>query len=380
MTDVCAARTAITSVTAAEASTRGREFAHGNDSRIPAFTLEVKHMSTQFEAHVQDLKARAHGHWTPVLEALGVDRTILNGKNQPCPLCGGTDRFQYTDKFGEGNYHCRACGAGGGLKLARGILGCRFGELLERVEALVGTARPAAPVVAGDASPEKMRQLCERLWGEARPIKDGDDVDRYLRNRGLHLQSYPNALRCHPALGFYDKRCGQRPVKVAEYPAMLARVQAPDGSTVTLHRTYLKNGAKAAGAQSKKALSPGINEAAVRLFEATQSLAITEGIETALAVHLRTELPVWAALNCGNLEKVWIPDAVRQVAIYGDNDADRGFDGQAAAYALARRLRRQGKRESAAGPREISVYIPRRQGADWANVWVFRLENGRQAA
>ena len=26
-------------------------------------------------------------------------------------MCGGTDRFQYTDKFGEGNYHCRGCGA-----------------------------------------------------------------------------------------------------------------------------------------------------------------------------------------------------------------------------------------------------------------------------
>ena len=47
-------------------------------------------MNDDFESRVRDLKARAHGHWTPLLGALGVDERILNGKNQPCPLCGGT--------------------------------------------------------------------------------------------------------------------------------------------------------------------------------------------------------------------------------------------------------------------------------------------------
>jgi putative DNA primase/helicase len=99
-------------------------------------------MNDDFESRVRDLKSRAHGHWTPLLGALGVDERILNGKNQPCPLCGGTDRFQYTDKFGEGNYHCRSCGAGGGLKLAQGALGLKFGELLARLES---SWAPCAP-------------------------------------------------------------------------------------------------------------------------------------------------------------------------------------------------------------------------------------------
>ena len=65
-------------------------------------------MNNDFEARVKDLKSRAHGHWTSILRNLGVDEDILKGKNLPCPIdgCGGTDRFQYTDKFGEGNYHC----------------------------------------------------------------------------------------------------------------------------------------------------------------------------------------------------------------------------------------------------------------------------------
>ena len=59
-------------------------------------------MNEDFEARVKDIKVRAHGHWTPLLGALGVEDRVLSGRNQPCPLCGGTDRFQYTDKFGEG--------------------------------------------------------------------------------------------------------------------------------------------------------------------------------------------------------------------------------------------------------------------------------------
>ena len=110
-------------------------------------------MNCVFESRVRDLKARAHGHWTSLLGALGVDERILNGKNQPCPLCGGTDRFQYTDKFGEGNYHCRSCGAGGGLKLAQGALGLKFGELLARLERQLGAVRATTAQLPGGPSP-----------------------------------------------------------------------------------------------------------------------------------------------------------------------------------------------------------------------------------
>jgi hypothetical protein len=82
--------------------------------RPPSLNPLDKTMNHDFEARVSDVKSRAHGHWTGILRSLGVDEDILKGKNLPCPIdgCGGTDRFQYTDKFGEGNYHCRSCGAG----------------------------------------------------------------------------------------------------------------------------------------------------------------------------------------------------------------------------------------------------------------------------
>jgi putative DNA primase/helicase len=344
------------------------------------------------EQRLQELKSRAHGHWTSILRGLGVDDEILNGKNQPCPIassCGAprrasgggkmvnVDRFQYTDKFGEGNYHCRHCGAGGGLKLAQGVLGIPFHEVLERVERQLGCVS-RTPVMAGP-SPERMKRLCQRIWQEAKPVTLGDEVDRYLRNRGIVLNQYPKTLRFHPALGYYEKQDGQqRAKKIAEYPAMIACVQGSDGHAVTLHRTYLKDGKKALGSQSKKVLSSGINGASVRLDEPTDELAITEGLETGLAVRLSTGKPLWAALNCGNLEKLWIPEAVKRVCIYADNDADGEFAGQLSAYALAQRLVRESRNQGL--DRVVRVYVPKHDGTDWADVWLANLANDKKAA
>lgn len=342
---------------------------------------------------LQQIKHRAHGHWTPILRALGIDDQILNGRNQPCPLlseCGpprraaaggkqvNVDRFQYTDKFGEGNYHCRHCGPGGGLKLAQGILGIPFPELLDRIERQLGGGRlPCLP--ATNPSPDRMKRLCQRIWQEARPITRGDEVDRYLRNRGIALDVYPKTLRFHPALGYFEKQDGQqRSRKVAEYPAMIACVQGADGHAVTLHRTYLDHGQKALGSQSKKVLSSGINGAAVRLDEPTDELAVTEGLETGLAVRLSTAKPLWAALSCGNLEKLWLPERVRRVSVYADNDADGEFSGQVSAYTLAQRLVREARREGI--DRTVKVFVPRHDGCDWADVWLAGVIGEKKAA
>lgn len=332
--------------------------------------------SYEFEARVAEIKQRAHGRWTEILVSLGVDAKILNRRNQPCPMCGGTDRFQYTDKFGEGNYHCRGCGAGGGFKLLQGVLAWDFGTVLKQLEDCVG-ALPA-PIVHRSGEPDsiQMKKLAKRLWDEARPIAAGDEVDRYLRNRGLNLPEYPKVLRCHPALGYFEKDAVGKSKKVAEFPAMLACVQGIDGRVVTLHRTYLQDGGKVPDRDAKKLLSAGIGGAAVRLFHAADELAIAEGIETALAVHLRTGKPVWAAISAGNMEKVWIPETVRRLCVYADNDADAQFDGQASAYVLARRLTKERK----GPPRRVSVFVPKHDGTDWADVWRFRQESLSKAA
>jgi putative DNA primase/helicase len=332
----------------------------------------------EFQRRVIQAKDRAHGRWTQVLQACGVDAAVVNRKNQPCPHCGGTDRFQYTDKDGAGSYHCRGCGPGDAFKLLQGCLGVSFIEALKLVEGCVG-AMPSASSVINGPTPERMKQLCRKIWNEARPVSLGDEVDRYLRDRGIALTAYPRTLRFHPALGYFEKVGSQQRAKqIAQYPAMVACVQGADGHAITLHRTYLTSGRKALGEQSKKVLSSGFNGAAVRLGEPSEELAATEGIETALAVLLGTGKPAWAALGCGNLEKMWIPPSVRLLSIYADNDADGEFAGQASAYLLARRVMREARRDGI--HREVRVFVPRQPGTDWADIWHARVAVEAKAA
>jgi len=217
--------------------------------------------------------------------------------------------------------------------------------------------------------------LAKRIWDEANRVTPGDEVDRYLCQRGISLEHFPGCLRCHPALGYFVKSVGAKKAeKVAEYPAMLACIQAANGHGVSLHRTYLAEGRKADVDDAKKLLCGGINGAAVRLFEVEEVVAIAEGIETALAAHLVSGLPAWSAVSAGNLERIWIPSRVREVHVFADNDADAHYDGQASAFALARRL----KKEAHAPARDVVVHVPARSGDDWADVWRRRRPRARR--
>jgi putative DNA primase/helicase len=331
--------------------------------------MENTMINLGLQSRIEEAKRRASGNWTSILEHLGVGRKVLGKRNQPCPACGGKDRFQYTDKYGDGNYICRGCGPGDGFALLELCLDWKFIEALNAVEDLVGRSIEGSKPAACGPSPERMRKLAKSIWQEAKPIEAGDAVATYLSRRGIALAEYPKALRTHPALGFYVKEAGRTRSKlVRTYAAMVAAVQGPDGHAVTLHRTYLEKGAKAPIADSKKLLNASISGAAVRLFEPTDELAIAEGIETALAVHVRTGRPVWAALSATNMEKMWIPATVTRIGIYADHDAS--YTGQAAAYALAKRLKAQARKT---GLRKVAVYVPRETDTDWADVLRERL-------
>jgi putative DNA primase/helicase len=321
----------------------------------------------EYAARVEAAKQRAHGRWTEVLTSLGVDERILKRRHLPCPICkSGVDRFQYTDRFGQGNYHCRKCGPGGGFKLLQALRGTDFNTVLCDVERALGMLPSASAAADAAPTPERMKKLVQRIWNEARPLAIGDEVDRYLKGRGLELAAYPGAIRCHPALGYFQRDGTAKPRKTAEYPAMLACVRSPAGDAVTLHRTYLQNARKLMAPDAKKVLCAGFSGAAVRLGEPSDELAVCEGIETGIAVMLATGKPVWSALSAGNLEKIVIPDSVHRICIYADNDADGDYTGQASAFALARRLKREEAKDM---PRNVRVFLPKNPGADWADVW-----------
>ena len=319
----------------------------------------------KWELEQPELKSRAHGRWRSILAECGVDGEILTRRNKACPLCnGGKDRFTFDDKNGNGDYFCRKCGPGDGFDLLMKAQRIGFPEAKRRVLAALGQAS-AVSIASTRSRSNNLRELGLKIWNESRPLVPGDEVMRYLVRRGIMISDLPHTLRLHPKLGYYVAENG-RTKHVGDFPAMVGLVQDPLGAFVTIHRTYLQNGCKARVADAKKLLSGGLGGGAIRLYEPTGELAIAEGIETCLAVRQRTGQPIWAAINCRNLEVISVPATVRTVHIYADNDADSHFDGQASAYLLARRLVSEGRRKGI--KRSVRVYVPSENGKDWCDV------------
>ena len=66
----------------------------------------------------ETVMSAAAGNWRGILSALGgLSEKELRNKHQPCPSCGGKDRYRFIDKTGDGDYFCNQCGAGDGLSL-----------------------------------------------------------------------------------------------------------------------------------------------------------------------------------------------------------------------------------------------------------------------
>lgn len=294
----------------------------------------------------------AVGRWPGILQSLGVDPSYLRNKHGPCPICGGRDRYRHDDKEGRGTWFCSHCGSGDGFKLLQGIFGWSFTEAAKQVDRIVGTV-PPGPVAAERTEESKLRAL-RRVWSESQEVERGDPVWRYL-NRRLGIEQVPAGLRLHPGL-----RCTDEDGRdLGQFPAMLARLQYPDGAGASIHRTFLTDDGDKAPVPLPKKIMPGkpIKTAAVRLSGVETTLGISEGLETALAASIRFGVPVWAATSAALLES-WVPPAgVERVLIAGDNDAS--YTGQAAAFALARRLVRDGY--------AVEVQIPDQAGRDWAD-------------
>jgi putative DNA primase/helicase len=300
---------------------------------------------------MQPLKTRtaedAVGRWPGILQALGIDPQYLRNKHSACPVCGGKDRYRFDDKEGRGTWFCSHCGSGDGFKLLQRMYGWDFKHAAKEVDRLVG-AVPAGAIVQERTEESKLQSL-RSVWSGSRPVTKNDPVWMYL-NRRLGIDTAPVDVRFHPALRHSDG---------GTHPAMVACMRYPNGEAASIHRTYLTaDGNKATVSEVKKFMQgKPLQTSAVRLGPIETCLGIAEGIETALAASRRFSVPVWAATNAALLTD-WVPPAgVERVLVAGDNDAS--YTGQAAAFALAKRLVRGGI--------AVEIQIPETEGKDWAD-------------
>jgi hypothetical protein len=169
----------------------------------------------------------------------------------------------------------------------------------------VAPVRPCEPI----AEPmPNVRALA--LWRSAQPI-EGTKAQSYLRARGLTINP-PPSLRFIPALAYMPR---------ISLPAMVAAFQTHDRCVIAVQVTYLdsRGDRKAQGATPRKTMGK-MHDGAVRLGQAGDALGIAEGIETALAAMQLTGIPCWACLGSKRMAHVAVPDKVRELHIFGDND------------------------------------------------------------
>lgn len=345
--------------------------------------------------------------WLVVLDALA--RPALEaalqrpGQHVACPVHGGRhgDGFRlFPDVDRSGGGVCATCGSyPDGFALLRWLFGWSFPDALLRVAGVLGLTDAPAPFARGtmvhalvarstfhvsaSRQNDQARVRLRHLWNESLPPDHcrSEFLQRYLAQRGLGGADFDSrVIRFHPALPYWSSAETGSPVCLGRFPAMLALVSAPDGSAMTLHRSYLRpDGAgKAPVPAPRKLMASGQNRSlvgsAVRLcpvaFGKNPVLGLAEGIETALAVRAMTGMPVWAGLSATLLERFTPPPGLSRLVVWADKD--RSGVGEQAARSLQRRLSPSIEVRIRVPPVPIP---PQARGVDWADLWQQRSES-----
>ena len=85
---------------------------------------------------------RAAGHWPHLLMTFGgLNEGHLSGAHQPCPCCGGNDRYRWMTDEGPGGWYCSHCGGkhhqgggGSGIDLLMRLRNWSFREAIQQIE------------------------------------------------------------------------------------------------------------------------------------------------------------------------------------------------------------------------------------------------------
>lgn len=95
-----------------------------------------------------EVKAAAIGRMPEILARLGVAAAVLDGKNHPCPKCGGDDRFYLFSDFEQtGGCGCRKCPINNAdiFATVQWLTGGTFSEAVATVAKIIGSLPASRP-------------------------------------------------------------------------------------------------------------------------------------------------------------------------------------------------------------------------------------------
>jgi putative DNA primase/helicase len=308
-------------------------------------------------------KERARGHWRFILPKLGIASRYLSGRNCPCPLCGGRDRFRYLDRRGcngDGMWVCNQCTPHPrpAIDLVMKFTDKPFKDAAREVDVILngGNIVRYKPRFRwwDDNKVPPPNPYAKKVWSRSVCVERGDVVDRYLRSRGVGMDVYPNCLRISDDEPYIDDHG-----EVFRHPAMIALICRADGKPVAVHRTYLAPDglSKAPVAKPRKAVGRFGPSPTTRLASPGPTLGIAEGTETSLSAMKLFKVPTWSVLSTYGIETFEPPAGVEKLIIFADRDSNGA--GQRAAEKLVERL---------TGKISVEVRVPPQPGTDWNDV------------
>ena len=250
-----------------------------------------------------------------------------------CPECDRgprDDTLAVTLKDGGAVWLCHRCGFKGAARGGR--------------ESFTGSTQTRLVKGAELQRYETLASRWRKFWREFAPICEHSLGARYLQHRGCVLPPLDGDLRWHP-------KCWHWPTR-QHLPAMVALItDSVTCAPLSLHFTFLKpDGSGKADVERERLLLPKHRKAGgvIRLWAddaVTYSIALAEGIETALSVaHAFT--PVWSCIDAGNLAAFPVLAGIESLVIAADADAV----GMKAAADCSARWAKEGRQVAIASP------------------------------
>lgn len=341
---------------------------------------------------LNEVKSAAWGNWDNILSSLAPalhPALARPGKHVDCPnpSHGGKNDFRLHKDYVETGGAICTCNKrmNNGFSVLMWINGWDFKTALFEVAEVLGfdtsnpTPRPRIPVDIEElerkkrekekkrkVNDEKIQTALNRVWQETLPAEhpDAEPLRLYMVRRGLPSINIPETLRFHPNLPYWEDDS-----LTGYWPAIVALVQAPDGSPVTLHRIFLDKSGNKAPVLTPKKLMPRpsfrtLSGAAIRLGPASKTMGLTEGVETGLAVQTATGMSVWATITAVLMEQ-WInSDVTDFVCVYADKDISE--TGHNSASVVVQKLSEKGCQAVGLLP---SMAIPSGKSIDWLDVF-----------
>ena len=335
----------------------------------------------------------AHGGWQSVFSFYPRIADADDLKQKPCPFTASVERgstkfrlYKDWNQTGAG-YHNDHGRISGGIKMIQ------LAENLDSpgkaayhiIKLLDGEVKAIAPVAITTTVPKLTEEEIthrkahiDKLYARSSAANNNWLYRQYLSSRGLPHVVTSSDIRVGRRVFFRD---GNAEISLTN--AMLGVMRNGQGKVVSIHRIYLNDqghGIKGVDGKRTKMLMPPACQrgdllgSAIRLAEpcvinGRKVLALTEGIETALAVTAAFHLPVWSCYSTELLKTVEIPSDVEAVHIFADNDFKNGA-GLLAAEHCAKRLREKGV--------EVKIFLPQpvantdmatSKGVDWLDIY-----------